>query len=82
MSFFSSESFLRDFFELPKTEARTCVWMPEVRESGRVSTMFFNTECGSLAAPIGNDRSKYKFCYLCGGKLKMVDRRTSAGDPQ
>lgn len=47
-----------------------CVWIPEVRKSGRISTMFYGTSCGKTG--VLQDNAEY--CYLCGSMLDVVDR--------
>lgn len=48
----------------------SCVWIPVVRKSGRISTMFYTTECGHEAAAA--DDAKY--CHMCGRLLRLIQR--------
>jgi DNA-directed RNA polymerase subunit RPC12/RpoP len=46
-----------------------CTWRVKIWPSGRVSTMFYITECGEeVAMP-----DKAKYCHRCGKRILLMD---------
>lgn len=58
-----------------KSDEKRCIWTPEVRDSGRVSTLFYHTTCGHVLAkptdPI--------YCFKCGRAVQLVSRQFAKG---